>query len=439
MKLTTAIARNLSPPSGKTDHIEWDEDFPGFGVRLRAGLNKVSRMWIYQFDFAGRTRRITIGNVIAIGIEDARKIAGQHQGEVRRGHDPVGEKAKSLARAAVIFADVLKNFLEVKKQTNRKGTYRATRDYLGEPCKLLHPMSLPDITRRDIARVLTPIAARGTKAAYNHVRGKLSAFFNWAITQGLTENNPVLGTEKQKVNERTRVLSMDELTALSHTLNDMTNYDFIIDLLIKAELYGYDSIMADMAAYHDILHLLMLTGQRRSEISELPWSEIRTQEIFIDDGLPVTGPAIVLSPERVKNGRKHIVPLSKPAQDILLRRRHFSDGGLVFQRKFNGKEHYAMAWSRHKRLLQAALEKNGHHFEPWVLHDLRRSVATHMGHMGILPHVIEEVLNHFNKNTYNKSKLEGPKREALKAWGEYLMAHIEGRAPADDKVTPIRA
>jgi hypothetical protein len=35
MKLTTTIARNLEPPTGKADHIEWDEDFPGFGVRLR--------------------------------------------------------------------------------------------------------------------------------------------------------------------------------------------------------------------------------------------------------------------------------------------------------------------------------------------------------------------------------------------------------------------
>src|SRR5215472_9566066 len=64
-KLTTAIARNLELPSGKTDHIEWDEDTPGFGVRMRAGRKKVKRSWIYQYDFAGRTRRITIGNVIA--------------------------------------------------------------------------------------------------------------------------------------------------------------------------------------------------------------------------------------------------------------------------------------------------------------------------------------------------------------------------------------
>ena len=80
----------------------------------------------------------------------------------------------------------------------------------------------------------------------------------------------------------------------------------------------------------------------------------------------------------------------------------------------------------------------------WVLHDLRRSVATHMGEMGIPPHVIEAVLNHVSgtrggiAGKYNKSKLEEPKRQALAAWAEVLMAHIEGREPVD-KVVLLRA
>jgi hypothetical protein len=87
------------------------------------------------------------------------------------------------------------------------------------------------------------------------------------------------------------------------------------------------------------------------------------------------------------------------------------------------------------------LLKRGHALAPWVFHDLRRSVATHMGEMGIQPHVIDVILNHARggvAGTYNKSKLEEPKRQALAAWAEVLMAHVEGRAPAD-KVVPLRA
>src|SRR5262249_50106393 len=163
-----------------------------------------------------------------------------------------------------------------------------------------------------------------------------------------------------------------------------------------------------------------------SEISELRWSEIRTEKTFIDEGLPVAGPAIVFPPERVKNAHRHIVALSEPAHAILLSRRRDPDKDLVFPRKIDDQAVYTRAWSRHKILLDAALAERGHQFEPWVLHDLRRSVATHMGEMGIQPHVVEAVLNHFRRNVYNKSKLEAPKRQALLAWGEHLMAHIEG-------------
>jgi integrase len=446
MKLTTAIARNLEPPSGKTDYIEWDEDFPGFGVRVRLGRNRVSRTWVYQYDFAGRTRRITLGNVNAIGIDDARKTAGQLQSKVRLGDDPVLEKAEKLERAAYTFANVLKNFLEVQKRTTRASTWRGTSHLLGEPCKLLYPMSLPAITRRDIANVLTPIAARAKKTASNNVRSKLRTFFNWAIKQGLVESNPVLGTEKQEAKARTRVLSMAELVAIFQVLDEMTDYSTILHLLVRVGIrhegtsqpWWHDGLVKDKIDYRDMVRLLICTGQRRAEISELRWSEVRTGETFIDEGLPVTGPAIVLPSEHTKNKRRHIVALSKPAQAILFSRQRDPDKDFVFPRRINESAVHSRAWSRHKLLLDAALAERGHRFEPWVLHDIRRSVATHMGHMGIQPHVIEEVLNHFRANVYNKSKLEAPKRQALEAWGEYLMAHIEGREPVT-KVVPLRA
>jgi site-specific recombinase XerD len=239
-------------------------------------------MWIYQYDIAGRTRRITLGNVNAIGIDDARKIAGQLQSKVRLGKDPVREKAENREREALTFANVLKSFLEVQKRTTRASTWKTTNSLLGEHyCKSLHPLSLHAITRRDIANVLTPITACGMKGASNNVRSKLRAFFNWAIKQGLTENNPVHGTEKQEAKARARVLSMAELVAVWHTLGDMTNYSTIIHLKMLAgarrdevpQMRSHDSVVDNMTNYSNIIRLLMLTGQRRAEISKLPWSE----------------------------------------------------------------------------------------------------------------------------------------------------------------------
>ena len=90
-----------------------------------------------------------------------------------------------------------------------------------------------------------------------------------------------------------------------------------------------------MTDYTAIIRLLMLTGQRRSEIGELRWREVRAEENFIDDGLTIAGPAIVLPKERAKNNHKHIVPLSKAAQAILLTRPRGPDDDLVFRRRIN--------------------------------------------------------------------------------------------------------
>jgi integrase len=424
MKLTTTIARNLELPSGKTDHIEWDKDFPGFGIRLRVGRNRISRKWIYQYDIAGRTRRITLGNVNAIGIDDARKTAGQLQGKVRLGDDPVGEKAESQARAATTCGIVMKNYLDVVKPRIRPLSWN-TREYRFRAfCQLLHPLPITTITRREVAAVLTPISARGRLRLYNNVRRDLRTFFNWAVGQGLIEHNPTTGIPKLKLKDRARVLSMPELVAIWHAAGDI-NIDFSAPV-----------------------RLLMLTGQRRSEIGNLCWSEVR-EEAFIDDGVTITGPAIVLAAERVKNGIKHIVPLSKPAQAILLTHPHYPDDKFMFRPKINARpgrswSSWGGRWSRCRKALDHALTKRGHTLAPWVVHDLRRSVATHMGEMGIQPHVIEAVLNHMSGSkagvagVYNKSRLEEPKRKALVAWAELLMAHVEGRVPAD-KVVPLRA
>jgi hypothetical protein len=71
---------------------------------------------------------------------------------------------------------------------------------------------------------------------------------------------------------------------------------------------------------------------------------------------------------------------------------------------------------------------------PWVIHDIRRSVATHMAELGVQPHVIEAVLNHVSGHKagvagiYNRASYAKEKREALNIWAEHVTALVEGRA-----------
>src|SRR5262249_60703118 len=62
----------------------------------------------------------------------------------------------------------------------------------------------------------------------------------------------------------------------------------------------------------------------------------------------------------------------------------------------------------------------------WHLHDLRRTCATAMAELGILPHVIETTLNHVSGHkagvagVYNRSKMTDAVREGLQRWADHL-------------------
>jgi integrase len=63
--------------------------------------------------------------------------------------------------------------------------------------------------------------------------------------------------------------------------------------------------------------------------------------------------------------------------------------------------------------------------EPWTVHDIRRSVATHMARMGVPQEHIERVLGHVVQGvagTYNRYSYMDEKRAALEAWGKLWTA-----------------
>ncbi|WP_417760960.1 site-specific integrase [Shewanella sp.] len=59
------------------------------------------------------------------------------------------------------------------------------------------------------------------------------------------------------------------------------------------------------------------------------------------------------------------------------------------------------------------------HDEKWTLHDLRRTLATRLNDLGILPHVVEHLLGHTISGVegiYNRSQYMNEKRAALDLW-----------------------
>jgi integrase len=413
MKLTVGNTPALKLPPGKADHVVWDDEIPGFGVRLRAGG---SRVWVFQFTIGEKQRRMSLGavtpesfktvkdpdgTVVKLGIRD--QVSHLHA-RVRLGQDPAADKAEGRRRATETFEAVARKFLAFQKGELRPGSYRQVERHITRLWKPLNELQLRAIDRRAVATIITDIKEKIGTVSANRAASTLSYFFTWAMGQGLAETNPLIGVAKFSEEARERVLSDGELKLIWNAA-------------------GVDHFGA-------IVKLLALTGQRADEIASLRWSEV------IND-------VIALPPARTKNGRPHSVPLAKPALDVLLAqpRRANDDGTLrdlvfgVGQRGFSG-------WSRCKERLDERIAKeNGKPLPGWRVHDLRRSVATGMASLEVQPHVIEAVLNHVTgsrsaiSRVYNRSTYEPEKRRALDLWSDRLMAVVEGR---ESNITPLR-
>ena len=181
---------------------------------------------------------------------DARKIASGYHADVRRGVDVSAEKRQRVIQSLDTFGALVDKFLE--QYRGRENTVIEVTRHLRRYAAPLHGMAVRTIKLRDIADLLDRLVKDSGATTANRVRSSLSMTFVWAMQRGLVEGNPVIGTPKQTEKSRDRVLSDDELRAIWKSLN------------------GDD--------FGAIVRLLILTGQRRSEIGELQWSEVDLPE-----------------------------------------------------------------------------------------------------------------------------------------------------------------
>jgi integrase len=429
MKLTKAATARLALPPGKSEAIFFDDDMPGFGLRLRKGG---SASWIAQYRIGAKQARVTLGKLAILDADEARREAKKVLAKAGLGVDHQSKRRAREAKAAVTFGAVADMYLKQSvEKTQRPKTQAERRRHLERDWKPFRGRPVEQIAKRDVTARLQVIAEQHGPIASNRARGTLSAFYAWAIAQGLAETNPVLGTVAVGTERvRDRVLTIAEVREVWRAA-------------------GEDD-------HAQILRLLLLTGQRRNEVAGMSWPELD-----LDAGM------WTIPRERSKNDRPHDAPLSEPAAAILLtlrskwdaldeadpRRKRallFGTGVGAFSGWSKCKERLdaRIARGRAERRLGRPLAKGeqpepSDRLAPWTLHDLRRTVVTGMNELGIAPHVVEAVVNHVSGRAkagvagiYNRATYAPEKRAALARWAEHLMAEIEGR---ERKIIPLRA
>jgi integrase len=356
-----------------------------------------------RYRFAGQTRKLTLQPGVTLAA--ARKLASDAMLDIAQGRDPA--LARQTARAAAdakakdTVANLAGQFLEkYAKQRTRPQTWK---QYEGIFARIVLPAwrgrTVHEIKRRDVIELVERVAeGTGNTPARpilaNRTLGVVRKFFSWLAARDVVTASPCTGVVPPgKERARDRTLSDDEVVQLWRACDEIS------------PLYG--------AA----IRLLLLTGARRNEIAELPWSEID----------PATR-LWTLSAARAKNHRANTIPLSTQAWRILENVPQMDDPALVFGHKLND-------FGRAKIQLDRKLS-----FEPpWQVHDLRRTAASGLQKVGTPIHVTELILNHRSGafkgvvGVYQRHDHAAEKAAALQRWADRVEALVSGK-PGDNVV-----
>jgi integrase len=347
---------------------------------------------------SGKQPKLTL-DAQKVTFTQARDAVKKYLARIELGADLRAEKkAKLIEAARMTYGQGVPVYLKARAEETvrplRQSSLKQMALYLENPAYFgFGQKALDDITGAEVTKRLDIICRDSGAQTAARARSILFTFFEWCIAHGHATKNPVVATEKPKTaGGRERVLSNDELRAIWNACAD--------------DDYGR------------IVRLLILTGCRREEIGGLRWSEVNLNES-----------TITIATERSKNHRTHTLTLPATALNILKAVPQRVGSDYVF-----GSNGFTM-WSHSKTNLNDGCAA-------WRLHDARRTVATGMADIGVLPHTIEAVLNHISGHKagvagiYNRSDYRQQMKTALAMWADHVESIVTG---TPTKITMLRA
>lgn len=344
--LTAAALRTIKPPErGQEEHT--DGACPGLRLRVSQGG---AATWVLGCrDREGRARRFKLGDFPAMGLGEARKAARVMRVEVRaEGKDPIREaqEARQRARDARQGVGTLAALLDAYGAQ----TGAARRSWPEARRRVEHVFAAhlqrptATLAAHELQLTVDAHKARGSAgAAVRYLRPVLK----WGAKRGHLPKGvgEVLEQPQGAIGKRARRLSRQEIAAV----------------LTAASGVG---------AYGAAIRLLFLTAARLNEVCGMRW-----RDLDLDAGCWTLA--------RTKSGAPHAVPLPRQAVALLraLQPEEASPEALVLATR-GGKA--LNNWDRAAKALHEASDTAG-----WHRHDIRRTVASLAGDLGVAPHVVE--------------------------------------------------
>jgi integrase len=317
-------------------------------------------------------------------VADARDPAGEREQE--------RENAKAAAASTV--DGLIDAFLERYVRTNLRGANEVERIFDKYVRPQIGSKSIYHIRRRDVVEMLDGIEDQNGPVMSDRTLAHLRKAFAWHATRDDQFNTPIIrGMARTKPRERARKRVLD-------------------DQEIRDLWRALDAADSFPSCYPAFVRTLLLTAQRRSEVSHMTWSEI--------DGDIWVIPAKRGDKQGHKTGDQtgdKVVPLS--AEVLALLGKPGRPRGFVFSTS-KGCDAFS-GFSKGKRALDkkiAELRKVDKRkpMAPWVIHDLRRTARSLMSRAGVTADIGERVLGHVLggvRGIYDRHEFIDEKRDAL--------------------------
>ena len=348
----------------------WDGSLKHFGVRISKGGAKSFIVLL------GSGRRQAIGRYPVLSLAKAREKAKIILAERALGKHQSG---------AISWKKAIERYLDFVKRNRRPHTHHEYARTL----KRYFPFgntNLGDITKLDLSQKLARL--KDTPSQQNHAAIYAKVFFNWAISEGYLETNPLQHYKQGKKVRRKRILTDDELRAV------------------------WNAAGTDGGIFGVIVQIIILTGQRRGEIATL------LESYYSHNQQTVTLPG-----ELTKNHLEHTFPVGAMAVALITAQMAADrrDSKFLFpsrtsiERPFNG-------WSKCKKELDKVAK-----IAPWTLHDLRRTFRTNLGRLKVRPDIAERLVNHMSartemEETYDLYTYLPEMREAMEKWEAFVQS-----------------
>jgi integrase len=392
----------LTAVSGKQTDYRDKDGVPGLLLRVSPTGKKA---WAVTARRPGHKNpsRFTLGDFREMTLTEARDAAIEFKATLRNGTDPLAERAEKRVAAEAaqldLIDDLISKFAVHCEATNRTGAEQATMLF-NDVLPHWKGRNVKTITRRDV-RAVIELKKKSAPVRANRLLALIKRFFSWSVEQDILGENPARDIKRvSQETSRDRVLTDKELKAVWNAASE------------AGMIFG------------SITRLLILTAQRRDEVSSMRWSELD-----IDNGEWAVPAA------RSKNGVENRVPLTSEATNIIQAQLRIDGSDFVFPSGRNPMTRSFSGFGKSKARLDRISGVTD-----WRLHDLRRTAASGMARYQIAPHVVEKLLNHVSgvlggvAGVYNRFGYDAEKRHALETWEAHIKDITEGTKTADNVV-----